>query len=186
MRGGSRFSKYCGILDVTLWSLKMLEILSKSRPWLMNLILINCVFGGSGGMRGKSLLNEKAIIILSLNQSECRKLLRSASSRIGFSLDTGIEESACKSSCRPLLLAIRKRSSKDLFSLCFLLDRPLRRTPWDRRFLRTSGFSEKTLMLERTDDMFPCWYIWSLRPRGNGVCSRLIQLSFYHWWRMWW
>ena len=42
-------------------------------------------------MRGKSLLNEKAIIILSLNQSECRKLLRSASSRIGFSLDTGIE-----------------------------------------------------------------------------------------------
>ena len=33
-------------------------------------------------MREKSLLNEKAIIILSLNQSECRKLLRSASSRI--------------------------------------------------------------------------------------------------------
>ena len=54
-------------------------------------------------MRGKSLLNEKAIIILSLNQSECLKLLRSASSRIGFSRDTGIEESACKSSCRPLL-----------------------------------------------------------------------------------
>ena len=50
-------------------------------------------------MRGKSLLNEKAIIILSLNQSECRKLLRSASSRIGFSRDTGIEESACKSAC---------------------------------------------------------------------------------------
>ena len=74
-------------------------------------------------MRGKSLLNEKAIIILSLNQSE------SASSRIGFSLDTGIEESACNSSCRPLLLAIRKRSSKDLFSLCFLLERPLRRKP---------------------------------------------------------
>ena len=71
-------------------------------------------------MRGKSLLNEKVIIILSLNQSECRKLLRSASSNIGFSRDTGIEESACKSSCRP--------SSKDLFSLCFLLERPLRRT----------------------------------------------------------
>ena len=80
-------------------------------------------------MRGKSLLNEKAMIILSLNQSECRKLLRSASSRIGFSRDTGIEESACKSSCRPLFLAIRRRSSKDLFSLCFLLERPLRRTP---------------------------------------------------------
>ena len=79
-------------------------------------------------MRGKSLLNEKAIIILSLNQSECRKLLRSASSRIGFSRDTGIDESACKSSCRPLFLAIR-RSSKDLFSLCFLLERPFRRTP---------------------------------------------------------
>ena len=72
-------------------------------------------------MRGKSLLNEKAIIILSLNQSECRKLLRSASSRIGFSRDTGIEESACKSSCRPLFFAIRKRSSKDLFSLCLSL-----------------------------------------------------------------
>ena len=55
-------------------------------------------------MRGKSLLNEKAIIILSLNQSECLKLLRFASSRIGFSRDTGIEESACKSSCRPLFL----------------------------------------------------------------------------------
>ena len=41
-------------------------------------------------MRGKSLLNEKAIIIISLNQSECRKLLRSASSRIGFSRDTGL------------------------------------------------------------------------------------------------
>ena len=68
-------------------------------------------------MRGKSLLNEKAMIILSLNQSKCRKLLRSASSRIGFSRDTGIEESACKSSCRPLFFAIRKRSSKDLFSL---------------------------------------------------------------------
>ena len=80
-------------------------------------------------MRGKSLLNEKAIIILSLNQSECRKLLRSASSRIGFSRDTGIEASACKSSCRPLFLAIRRRSSKDIFSLCFLLERPLRRTP---------------------------------------------------------
>ena len=53
-------------------------------------------------MRGKSLLNEKAIIILSLNQSECRKLLGSASSRIGFGRDTGIKESACKSSCQPL------------------------------------------------------------------------------------
>ena len=63
-------------------------------------------------MRGKSLLNEKAIIISSLNQSECRKLLRSASSRIGFSRGTGIEESACKSSCRPLFFAIRKRSSQ--------------------------------------------------------------------------
>ena len=52
----------------------------------MNLILINCVLGGSGGMRGKSLLNENAIIILSLNQSEWGKLLWSASSRIGFSL----------------------------------------------------------------------------------------------------
>ena len=62
-------------------------------------------------MRGKSLLNENAIIILSSNQSECRKLLRSASSRIGFSLDTGMEERACNSSCRPLWLAIRKRSS---------------------------------------------------------------------------
>ena len=47
-------------------------------------------------MRGKSLFNEKAIIILSLNQSECRTLLRSASSGIGFSLDTGMEESAYK------------------------------------------------------------------------------------------
>ena len=36
---------------MTLWSLKMLEIFSKSRPWLMNLILINCVSGGSGGMK---------------------------------------------------------------------------------------------------------------------------------------
>ena len=90
---------------------------------------INCVLGGSGGMRGKSLLNEKAIIIFSLNQSECRKLLRSASSRIGFSRDTGIEKSACKSSCRPLFFAIRRSSSKDLLSLCFLLERPLRRTP---------------------------------------------------------
>ena len=61
-------------------------------------------------MPGKSLLNEKAIIILSLNQSECLKLLRSASSRIGFSRDTGIEESACKRSCRPLFLAIGRRS----------------------------------------------------------------------------
>ena len=34
--------------------------------------LINCVLGGSGGMRGKSLLNEKVIVILSLNQCECR------------------------------------------------------------------------------------------------------------------
>ena len=33
-------------------------------------------------MRGKSLLNKNFIIILSLNQSECPKLLRSASSRI--------------------------------------------------------------------------------------------------------
>ena len=74
-------------------------------------------------MRGKSLLNEKAIIILSLNQAEFRKLLQSASSRIGFSLDTRIEESAYNSSCRPLL------SSKDLFSLCFLLERPFRRKP---------------------------------------------------------
>ena len=81
----------------------------------MNLILMNSVLGGSDGMRGKSLLNENAIIILSLNQSEWRKLLRSASSRIGFSLDT------------------------------------------DRRFLRTSGFKEKMLMLERIDDMLPCW-----------------------------
>ena len=32
-------------------------------------------------------------------------------------------------------------------------------------------------MLERTNDMLPCWYIWSLRPRGNGVCSRLVQLG---------
>ena len=53
-------------------------------------------------MRRKSLLNEKAIIIISLNQSECRKLLQSASSKIGFSRVTGIEESAFKSSCRPL------------------------------------------------------------------------------------
>ena len=25
--------------------------------------------------------------------------------------------------------------------------------------------------------MFPCWYIWSLRPRGHGICSCLIQFS---------
>ena len=155
----------------------MLEIVSKSRPWLLNLILINCVLEGRGGMRGKSILNENVIIIFSLNKSECRKLLRSASSRTGFSLDTGIEESACYSSCLPLLFAIHKRSSKDLFSLCFLLKRPLRRTPWDRRFLWTSSFNEQTLMLERTDDMFLCWYIWSLWSIGNGVCSRIIQLS---------
>ena len=68
-------------------------------------------------MRGKSLFNAKIIIILRLNQSECRKLLRSASSRIGFSPDTGIEESTCKSSCRPLLLAIRNWLSKDLYSV---------------------------------------------------------------------
>ena len=62
-------------------------------------------------MRGKSLLNENAIINLSLDQSEWRKLLRSASSRIGFSLDTGIEERACRSSCRPLFLYICVTSS---------------------------------------------------------------------------
>ena len=74
-------------------------------------------------MRGKSLLNEKTIIILSLNQSECRKLLRSASSRIGFSRDTGIEERVCKSSCRPLFLAIRRRQE------CIIFDvRKLRKT----------------------------------------------------------
>ena len=38
----------------------------------MNFILINCVLGESCGMWGKSLLNEKAILILSLNQSECQ------------------------------------------------------------------------------------------------------------------
>ena len=65
------------------------------------LIFDKLCFGGSDGMQGKSLLNEKAIIILSLNKSECRKLLRSASSMIGFSLDTGIEESARESLCRP-------------------------------------------------------------------------------------
>ena len=58
--------------------------------------MINYVLGVSAGMWRNSLFNENAIIILSLNQSECRKLLRSASSRIGFSQDTGIEESACK------------------------------------------------------------------------------------------
>ena len=80
-------------------------------------------------MRGKSLSNETAIRILSLNQSECLKLLRSASSRVGVSRDIEVEESAWKSSCRPLFFAIRRRSSKDLFNLCFLLERPLRRTP---------------------------------------------------------
>ena len=40
---------------------------------------------------------------------------------------------ACKSPCRPLFLAIRRRSSKDLFRLCFLLERPLRRTPRAKR-----------------------------------------------------
>ena len=66
-------------------------------------------FGGSGGMRGKSLLNEKAILILSLYLSECCKRMQSSSSRIDFSLDTGIEECACKGFCRPLLFSIRKR-----------------------------------------------------------------------------
>ena len=60
-------------------------------------------------MRGKSLLHEKAIIILSLNQSECCQLLRSASSRIGFSLDTGIEESACNSSCRTIIVGYSQK-----------------------------------------------------------------------------
>ena len=76
---------------MTLWSRKIFQMFSKFRPWLMNFILMNCVLGGSEGMRDKSLLNAKAIIILSLYQSEWRKLLRSASSTIGFSLDTGIE-----------------------------------------------------------------------------------------------
>ena len=118
------------------------RLFTLNTPWYFldfPVLLRNCVVGDSVGMRWKSLLNETVIIILSLNQSECRKLLRSASSRIGFSLDTGIEESACKSSCRPLLLVIRKRSSKDLFSLCSRPERPL---PWDQRFLRTSGFNE--------------------------------------------
>ena len=144
----------------------------------MNLILMNCVLGGSDGMRGKSLLNENTIIILSLNQSEWRKLLRSASSRIGFSLDTGIEERACRSSCRPLFLAIRKRSSKDLFSLCFLLDRPLRRTPWDRRFLRTFWF-------QRDVNVGTNWWymyirlsaqVWRLWRNKNGIKQRIKPL----------
>ena len=120
---------------------------------------MNGDLGGSVnvGIRGKSLLNEKAIIILSLNQSECLKLLWSASSRICFCRDAGIEESECKSACRLLFFAIRRRSSKYLCRLCFLLERPLRRKSSDRRFLRTSGFNEKTLMFERTDDIFPCW-----------------------------
>ena len=79
-RGGSRLQKHQGTLEMTIWSLKMLETPSKPKPRSTNLILINCVLGGSVGMWGKSLLNEKAIIILSLNQSECLKLLRSASS----------------------------------------------------------------------------------------------------------
>ena len=82
----------------------------------MNLILMNCVLGRSDGMRGKRLLNEDAIIILSLNQSDWRKLLRSASSKIGFSLDTGIEERACKSSRRPLFLAHPRTYSVSVFS----------------------------------------------------------------------
>ena len=164
MRGGSRFSKYCGILEATRWSLKMLEILSKSRPcnWLLNFIFINCVLGGSCGMRGKSLLNEKAIIIFSINQSECRKLLRSASSRIGVSLDTGTEESACDD-CWLFAKGHPRTYSVFVFSSKVHCGR----IPWDRRFLRTSGFNKKT-MLEVTDGMFPCWYIWSLRPSGNG------------------
>ena len=64
-------------------------------------------------MRGNILLNEKTIItgIWSLNESECRKLLRSASSRIGFSLDTGIGEISCKSSCQPLFATHTMRST---------------------------------------------------------------------------
>ena len=69
-------------------------------------------------MRGKSLLNEKAIIILSLNQSECRKLLRSASSRIGFSRDTGIEESACRPNCK---FTNGRRPSKETLCISDLL-----------------------------------------------------------------
>ena len=109
--GVSKYPSWCSIVAATVTVHQFFCILH---------------FGGSCGIRGEILLNENAIIILSLNQSECRKRLRTASSRIGFSLDTGIEESTCKSSCRPLFLAIIKRSSKDLFSLCFLLDRPLR------------------------------------------------------------
>ena len=85
----------------------------------MNLVLINCVLGGSSGMQGTSLLNENVMIILSLNQSECRYLLRSASSRIGFNLDAGIEESACNSSYRPLLVAIAIGHPRT-YSVCFL------------------------------------------------------------------
>ena len=110
----------------------------------MNLILINCVLGG---LRGNGLLNENAIIILSLNQSECRKLLRSASSRIGFSLDTEIEESACNSSCRPLLLAIRKRSSKDLISLCYSLN-----GHWDARH-EIDAFCEDLVLMSLSERM---------------------------------
>ena len=54
-----------------------------------------------------------------------------------------------------------------IISLCFLLDRPLRRTPWDRRFLRTSGFSEKTLMLEANGWYVPLLVYLVIKAKGE-------------------
>ena len=61
-------------LEVTLLSLKMLEILSKSKPWLTNLILMNCVSGGSVGMRGKSFVCKRYYIEILIEKLELHLL----------------------------------------------------------------------------------------------------------------
>ena len=120
-------------------------------------------------MRGKSLLNENVIIILSLNQSECRKLLRSASSRIGFSLDTGIEESACNSSCMPTVIVGYSQEVIQVPIQSLFSPRKTMATHTMRStlILRTSGFKEKTLMLERTDDIVPLLVNFVIKAEGK-------------------
>ena len=72
----SRFSMHFGILEGDS------DISEKVGNIKQVQTLIN-ELGLGGDIQANSLLNKNAIINLRINQSECRKYLRSASSRIG-------------------------------------------------------------------------------------------------------
>ena len=90
--------------------------------------------------------------------------------------DTGNDESRESIVCLPDIKSKLCKSESEVLSLDFRLILPFLRIPCDLD-LRIREEKMENISILGSLEILPDWYILSFKPKGNGVCNFLIQLS---------